>query len=512
MEFNSHREERFATFIIHGEKVIEFAIRAEDVLEATPIGDAIQPLPAAVDHLEGYMHLRDDAIPVINLKKRLGLPETRYAGEAKVAVVAVHGLRLGLLFDDIKDVLVVDLQMIDAVHPALQSRNSIISDLIKLDGGRRTVELLDLKRLLGCDDAVAQLKDTERQLKGARKTIQQTYSRFVVFSSAAQDYGVPVEKVQEITFLSEIDDAFKNDSIEGAVRIRGHAIPVINARRLLQTNRSGMPTHEDTRVLVLNAQGFQYGLIVDSVKEILSIPDTGILLLPRTGNGTVSGIYQRGVDHNIMLIRVETLIESQHSELRSVARLKAGNDDVDDQKQRSQARHLITANCYLVFSIGKNFAIELKDVQEIIETNTLMAIPAATGFDRRVLNLRGRIVPVIDLKSFYGLPEDEMSQEKKLIIARNQERIIALEVDRILTIYKQEQYRQTPSLNPRLSRRKDTLDRLIEFVGDTGIKEHVLVINVRTMMDNHLDMQTTLTVQDKAIENKESDHDNHAAE
>jgi purine-binding chemotaxis protein CheW len=87
-----------------------------------------------------------------------------------------------------------------------------------------------------------------------------------------------------------------------------------------------------------------------------------------------------------------------------------------------------------------------------------------------------------------------------------------LEVDRILTIFKQERYRPTPSLNLQLSPRKDTLDRLIEFVGDAGIKEHVLVINVQAMMDNHLDMNITLAVEDKKIEPKENDHDNHAEE
>lgn len=512
MDPNTNREQRFATFTLGGEKNIEFAIRAEDVLEATPMGDAIQPLLAGVDYLEGYMHLRDDAIPVFNMKKRLGLPETGYAAEAKVAVVAIHRFRLGLLFDDIKDVLVVDVGAIDSVPPALRSGNSIFSDLIKLDNGRRTVELLDLKRLLGDTDAMERLADVDPQLKQPRETVQQTYSRFVVFSSAVQEYGVPVEKVQEITFLSQIDDAFKNDSIEGAVRLRGHAIPVISAASLLQPNGQEASKDEDTRVMILNADTFQYGLVVDGVREIISIPDTAILPLPRSGNGTVSGIYQRKEGNNIMLIQVETLIDRQQRELRSVARLKAADEETHVKEKSTQSRHLITADCYLVFSIGRNFAIELNDVQEIIEPKALMELPAATGFDRRVLNLRGQIVPVINLQTFYGYQENDGTQDKKLIIARNQERTIALEVDRILTIFKQVQYQKTPSLNPQLSQRKDTLDRLIEFVGDTGVKEHVLVINIQAMMDNHLNMNTVLASEDKENDSKENNHDNHAAE
>ena len=511
MDPNNHREQRFATFIIEGEKAIEFAIRAEDVLEATPVGDAIQPLPSGVDHLEGYMHLRDGIIPVINMKKRLGLPQTGYAAEAKVAVVVIHQLRLGLLFDDIKDVLVVDVETIEAVHPALQTKGSFISSLIKLDSGRRTVELLDLNHLLGDSEAIEQMKDAGQYLNSGRETIQQTYSRFVVISSAAQDYGVPVEKVQEITFLSEIDDTFKNDSIDGAILLRGRTVPVINAARLFQNEDPDMAVNEETRVLILDADGFHYGLIVNSVREILSIADTAIMSLPCAGNGTVRGVYQREDGNNIMLIHVETLIDRHERELRSVARLKTDDPDIHVEDSCHHARHLITANCYLIFSIGRNFAIELKDVQEIIESDALMDIPAATGFDRRVLNLRGMIVPVINLAAFYGLPVEDAAQDQKLIIARNRDRTIALEVDRILTIYKQEQYQQTPSLNPLLSEKKDTLDRLIEFVGDTGLKEHVLVINVQAMMDNHLDMNTSLRIENQKIETKEKDHGNRAA-
>jgi purine-binding chemotaxis protein CheW len=63
---------------------------------------------------------------------------------------------------------------------------------------------------------------------------------------------------------------------------------------------------------------------------------------------------------------------------------------------------------------------------------------------------------------------------------------VALEVDRIVTIYKQEQFHATPSLNSQLAGRKDTLDRLIDFVGREGTNEHVLVVNSDNLVRNHL--------------------------
>lgn len=509
MASTDHREQRFASFVLESGQSIELAIHAEKVLEATPVTGPIQPLPGAMPYLEGFMHLRDDAIPVVNMKKRLGLPLTDYGIDAKVAVVTVAQVQLGLLFDDIRDVFVVHSDAIAPVHRAFRTEAGIIANLIKLDKGRRTMELLDLNRLLESDDEVAQVKVAEADKKPEKSSVHQTYSRFVVFHAVGQDYGVPVEQVQEITFLSEIDDVFKNDAIEGAIQLRGHTIPVIDATGLLQSRTVAHVSGDDTRVLVLNADTFQYGLIVDSIREILSIPDQAILTLPCKGNDTVTGIYPRPNGRNIMLVRVDTLIDAQHRELRSVARLKSATHDRRLDDEAAQSRHLITADCYLVFSIGRTFAIELNDVQEIIDAKDLMALPAAEGFDRRVLNLRGTVVPVINLNAFYGYAAEDDTQEKKLIVARNQGRIIALEVDRILTICKQVQFKKTPSLNPQLADKKDTLDRLIEFVGETGIKEHVLVVNIETMMDNHLHMTPGINTSNENTEIKEHTHGNH---
>jgi purine-binding chemotaxis protein CheW len=518
MKLTDHQERRFASFVLDSGNLIEFAIHADQVLEATPISGSIQPLPGSMSYLEGLMHLRDEAIPVINMKRRLGLPVTEYAEDAKVAVVSVSQIRLGLLFDDIRDVFVVDREEIAPVPTAFQTSEGIISNLIKLEQGRRTMELIDLKRLLGDGDEVAQMRQSEMDVTPSHAPARQTYFRFVIFSSLGQKYGVPVERVQEITFLSQIDDMFKNDVIEGAVELRGHSIPVLNASKLLQTQSQNQQADENTRVLIINAESFQYGMIVDHVHEIIAITEDDILDLPRKGHDTVYGVYQRQDGSNIILLQVDTLIETQAKELQSVARLKSTQEKEHGDGGQLQSRHLITADCYLVFSIGRNFAIELNDVQEIIETRDLLTLPASTGFDRRVLNLRGRVVPVINLHTFYGLTEENAAEDKKLIIARNGERIVALEVDRILTIYKQVQYSRTPSLNPQLSSKKDTLDRLIEFVGESGIKEHVLVINIGAMMDNHLHMTPSDPVSSTDVEIptgterdiKENNHDNHS--
>ena len=194
-----------------------------------------------------------------------------------------------------------------------------------------------------------------------------------------------------------------------------------------------------------------------------------------------------------MLLNVDTLIEGYSDELKALARLSSGSEAAKDKGKEAQtsAHHLITENCYLVFWIGKHMAVQLKDVQEIIERTGVLGLPGTNTFKSGVINLRGLVVPVINLREFYGYPAGQQSTgERKLIICKSEATTIALEVDGIVTIYKQEYYQTTSSIKKDLAKRRDTLDRLIVYEHDKGISEHVLVVNMHNLIRNHLEVET----------------------
>jgi purine-binding chemotaxis protein CheW len=478
-------EQLFASFILDREQGLEIAIAAESVTEATPITGNIQPLPASVPFLEGIMHLRNAVIPILNLKRRLGLDETRYDKDAKIAVVTLANQSFGLLFDDIREVLRIEESLIIPVQPALQSADYIISDLITLDKEQRTLEVLDLKKLFS-DSSLLVSKAGATKLQADASRIR-TYSRYVIFAADGHEYGIPVENSREITFLADIDATFKTGYLEGALQLRGHTIPIMSAGSLLMGCTSVVEgDSESSRVLVMSTDSLIFGMVIDEILEILTVVNEEILPMPARTEQSVVGIYEPTPDRNIMLLDVENLIAAQKELLTSIARINTDAEE-DEKAAVVRARHLITENCYLIFSIGKNFAIELKDVQEIIERDTLMSIPAVTGFDSAVLNLRGQIIPVINLRQFYNYRQPEEEQNNfKLIICRDGKQVIGLQVDKIVTIYKQEQYYPTPSLNAQLQPKQDTLDRLIEYINEKQITEHVLVVNTHNLINNHL--------------------------
>ncbi|WP_163338633.1 chemotaxis protein CheW [Desulfopila sp. IMCC35008] len=483
------REKLFASFLLDEREGLEIALQAESVMEATPIHGRIMPLPGGVDFLEGIMHLRDETIPVINMKKRLGLADCAYRDDAKVAVVSLYNQQFGLLMDDIRDVFRADAEAVVPLGAALQTEDRIISSLIHLERGKRVAELLDLKKLFlrGVEELENSLGPASRE--GEKKQVSR--SRFVVVTCNGQEYGIPVECAQEITFLTEIDEMFRSGILDGALELRGRTIPVINSSHLLNGKRTGESDHAETsRVLVLAQDDCAFGMIVEDVLEILSVPDNEILSLPPGQDENITGLYARPSGKSVMLLNMENLVCNEIDEIKSMSRIKNGSSFVVDPAGDTarSTHHLITENCYLVFSIVKNYAIELKDVYEIIEADEVMRVPGDSGFRSGVINLRGRVVPVVNLRGFYGYPQRGGDNvQRRLIICSGHHHTVALEVDQVVTIYKQETFHTTPSLNPQLAEKKDTLDRLIEFDNGTGVVEHVLVVNTYNLVRNHLE-------------------------
>jgi purine-binding chemotaxis protein CheW len=74
---------------------------------------------------------------------------------------------------------------------------------------------------------------------------------------------------------------------------------------------------------------------------------------------------------------------------------------------------------YLTFGLGKEeFAIQVLHVREIMGIQEITAVPQTPGYVKGVLNLRGKVVPVVDLRLKFDLPEIEYTQRTCIIVAQ----------------------------------------------------------------------------------------------
>jgi purine-binding chemotaxis protein CheW len=105
------------------------------------------PIPNAPAYVRGVMNLRGTIIPVIDLRRRFGMPETEYNRFNVVVVVLVGTRTMGLLVDAVSDVLNIPPNDIQP-PPDFAERDGIqtISGLARADD--KLVMLMDIDRML----------------------------------------------------------------------------------------------------------------------------------------------------------------------------------------------------------------------------------------------------------------------------------------------------------------------------------------------------------------------------
>jgi purine-binding chemotaxis protein CheW len=77
----------------------------------------------------------------------------------------------------------------------------------------------------------------------------------------------------------------------------------------------------------------------------------------------------------------------------------------------------------------EEYGVDVQLVQEIRRVAEITVVPRAPGYVRGVINLRGRILPVIDLKSKLALGEVAHAKEARIVVVRLRERLLGLLVD-----------------------------------------------------------------------------------
>lgn len=109
----------------------------------------IQPLtrvPNLPDYIDGVFNLRGKVIPVIGLRRRLGLEKQAPDKQTRIVVVDVHNLTLGFIVDSVSEVLRIHGDTVEPTPRLGKTERDYISGVGKLDS--RLLLLIDLEQLM----------------------------------------------------------------------------------------------------------------------------------------------------------------------------------------------------------------------------------------------------------------------------------------------------------------------------------------------------------------------------
>ncbi len=101
-------------------------------------------------------------------------------------------------------------------------------------------------------------------------------------------------------------------------------------------------------------------------------------------------------------------------------------DDLDDDDQRDK---------YLTFQIGEEeYGVGISFVTEINGVQPITELPDVADFIKGVINLRGNIVPVIDVRTRFGMPEREYDDRTCIIRVHYNDISVGLIVDQVAEV------------------------------------------------------------------------------
>jgi purine-binding chemotaxis protein CheW len=85
---------------------------------------------------------------------------------------------------------------------------------------------------------------------------------------------------------------------------------------------------------------------------------------------------------------------------------------------------------FISFSVGEEeYGLELPRVKEVIRMREITWLPKAPSFVKGIINLRGDVIPIIDLRDKFGLELREDTTQTRVIVVEIEGRLVGLVVD-----------------------------------------------------------------------------------
>ena len=84
----------------------------------------------------------------------------------------------------------------------------------------------------------------------------------------------------------------------------------------------------------------------------------------------------------------------------------------------------------VVFQLDAEFyGVDIARVHEIIRLQTVTRVPRTPAFVEGVINLRGKVIPVIDLRKRFGLPSAEHTRASRIVVVETGDQVVGIIVD-----------------------------------------------------------------------------------
>jgi chemotaxis signal transduction protein len=188
---------------------------------------------------------------------------------------------------------------------------------------------------------------------------------------------------------------------------------------------SGITRRDDERCVVVSLGDASVALRVDAVNEVLQVPKSAVEATPKIVSGQGATREQiRGVakledgKRLIMMLNVSKLVDQPDLQALTTAAEQAniGGSGTGGMSGMNTAKDGDERQLVSFKVANEEFAMDIMQVQEIIRLEKVTKVPHAASFVEGLVNLRGNVLPVIDLRRRFNMAGREYDDSTRVVV------------------------------------------------------------------------------------------------
>ncbi|WP_328461251.1 chemotaxis protein CheW [Actinoplanes sp. NBC_00393] len=416
----------YVTFDMAGERYAFPMRRVQEIIRMP----AVVKVPLGPPSLEGLANLRGRVLPVVSLRRCCAMDQTGHDETTRVIVVD-GGVPLGFVVDRVASVISIDPQQMEAAESVQSTvRSDVLVGVIKSGDGDMTT-VLDVDRLIGSQfSRLAERRGGRDTTAATRMTAENDIDgdlddtlELVSFAVEGQEYALPIDQVQEIVQAPESVSHVPNagSRVLGVIDLRGRLLPVVSMRRVFGLPVT--PLEPQNRIVVVSIDGGVVGVVMDTVREVLRVPHQLVAPLPSVVAGDSRKTEVESVcrledgKRLVSVLSVNRMFDSP--EVRNeIAEYREDEPDMVEERAGSVDDGRGDEELFVVFRLDdEEYAVDVDAVQEIIRVpQALIRVPKSFDFVEGLVNLRGTVLPVVDLRTRLGLGRTERDERQRIVV------------------------------------------------------------------------------------------------
>lgn len=291
--------------------------------------------------------------------------------------------------------------------------------------------------------------------------------KLLLFNVNDKQYAAQLSQVYQVIAIPSITSVPESqDFVEGVINFAGKVVPLVNFKKkfLMADNTISLTDW----VLIADLGNHYVGIVVDRVFPAVSFKDSDItkpdeILKEVKYLNAVAKIK----DNLVPIVDFQLMLSAEDKQGLMTISEDSNFSSLPDSSEEDYFKEKVRV---LRFKLDNEcYCISQKEAKEVVITNNISKVPNAPSIIMGVINLRGEIIPVINIRHLLGFETKVKQEEFGIIVTDIKDELISVLVDEIQGTLELEE----EDLQPTLTTIKG---RLNEFTkGEFQVNDDILI-------------------------------------